>query len=130
MRAISERNSNFHVIMIENNLCTLYVKNNFFWQLFGKGFTLDILLKTIKTAKPDALVLGTHQYVQLSEYAGIFKTIDSNDLSSVTRILPAGSAVPAICEVKLKAKFPNLEYVFNVYGQTEAGLISIGTENG
>ena len=24
----------------------------------------------------------------------------------------------------------NLEYVFNVYGQTEAGLISIGTENG
>ena len=98
--------------------------------MFGDGFPLDILLQAIKKAKPDALILAPHIYVQLSEYNDIFKTVDPVDLSSVTKIAPAGSAVPAICEMKLKEKFSNLENVYNGYGQTESGMISIGTNNG
>jgi 4-coumarate--CoA ligase len=96
--------------------------------MFGKNFTLDILLNAVKKAQPKVLMLGAHHYVQLSEY-DIFKTVTKDDIACVTKIFPAGSAVPAICETKLKAMFHNLENVYNGYGQTESGLISIGDEN-
>ena len=98
--------------------------------MFGKQFTLDILLNAIKKAKPGVLMLGAHHYVQLSEHDfHASGEISTDDLLSVTKIFPAGSAVPAICEQKLKEKFPNLESVFNGYGQTECGMISIGKRN-
>lgn len=107
----------------------LYV-NLLIAQMFGKEFTLEVLLKAIKKAKPEVLMLGAHHYVQLSEYECFDSgQITPADLSTVTRIFPAGSAVPAICEERLKQKFPNLQSVFNGYGQTECGMISIGEEN-
>ena len=96
--------------------------------MFGKDFHLDILLKAVKKAQPESLWLGAHHYVELSEY-DIYKTITPSDVACVNKILPAGSAVPAICEKNLKQKFPNLTTIYNGYGQTEAGGISLGTEN-
>ena len=96
--------------------------------MFGKDFNLDILLNAIKTARPDTLILGAHHYVQLSEY-DVSKSVTMQDLGSVSKIFPAGSAVPAICEANLKRKFPSLIEVVNGYGQTEAGIISVGIDN-
>ena len=100
----------------------------FVFQMFGKDFNLDILLNAIKTARPDTVILGAHHYVQLSEY-DVSKTVTMQDLDSVSKIFPAGSAVPSICEANLKRKFPSLIEVVNGYGQTEAGIISVGIDN-
>ena len=63
-----------------------------------------------------------------SEY-DIFQTVTADDVATVEYIFPAGSAVPAVCEVKLMKMFPNMKHAYNGYGQTESGLVSIGKEN-
>ena len=59
----------------------------------------------------------------------MLQTVQTEDIATVEGILPAGSAVPGICEAKLKQMFPNLKIVFNIYGQTECGVVSLGKEN-
>lgn len=96
--------------------------------MFGADFKLEILLKAIKVAQPEALMLGAHHYVQLSE-CNVLDIVNADDVACVTKIFPAGSAVPAICQTNLKKSFKNLETVFNGYGQTETGIVSVGHEN-
>lgn len=96
--------------------------------MFGNDFHLEVLLKAIKVAQPEALMLGAHHYVQLSEY-NVLDIVSADDVACVTKIFPAGSAVPGICHANLKKKFENLEIVFNGYGQSETGIVSVGHDN-
>ena len=96
--------------------------------MFGKNFTLDILLNTILEAKPTTIALGTHHYVQLAE-SDILAKANPADLASVKFLAPAGAAVPQSCEQKFKDKFPNMIGVLNMYGQTESGVISTGVSS-
>ena len=93
--------------------------------MFGKDFTLQILLDTIVEVKPSTVALGAHHYVQLAE-SDILDDVEPENLDSVVTLFPAGSAVPSSCEIKIRAKFRNLQGVINGFGQTESGIASIG----
>ncbi len=66
-------------------------------------------MKTVKEAKPRALVLGTHHFVALSELDLSQTDIRKKDLSSVFWISPVGASVPAICKKNIRKVFPNLK---------------------
>ena len=78
--------------------------------MFGKGFQLEVLLNTITEVKPTSIALGTHHYVQLAE-SDILQQTDPEELKSVKLMLPAGAAVPSSCEIRVRAKFPNLSVI-------------------
>ena len=96
--------------------------------MFGSNFTLKLLLDVIREVKPNSADLGAHHYVQLAE-SDILDQVDPSELDTVQFLCPAGSAVPSSLQLRIKKKFRNLEGVMNCYGQTEAGLVSIGWEN-
>jgi hypothetical protein len=58
-------------------------QNLFLIQMFGPGFSLTLLMNTIKDVKPRSVLLGTHHYVQLSESALLQQT-DTKDLVSIS----------------------------------------------
>ena len=76
--------------------------------MFGKEFTLNILLDTIREVKPATVALGAHHYVQMAE-SDILQQIDPEDLDSVKLLFPAGSAVPSSCEIAIRQKFRSLQ---------------------
>ena len=92
--------------------------------MFGKGVTLKLILDAIAESKNKSISLGTHHYVQLSESKEL-EDYDSDLLDSVELLIPAGAAVPAICEINWKKKCRNLKTVLNGYGQTEAGILTL-----
>ena len=95
--------------------------------MFGSTFTIKLLLDVLREVKPNSADLGAHHYVQLAE-SDILEQVDPADLDTIQFLCPAGSAVPSSLQLRLKKKFKNLEGVMNCYGQTEAGIVSIGWE--
>jgi hypothetical protein len=75
--------------------------------MLGPGFSLSLLLDTIREVKPRGVALGTHHYVQLSE-SEILKEANPEDLSEVKLLMPSGAAVPSSCEQAIRQKFKNL----------------------
>ena len=96
--------------------------------MFGPTFTIKLLLDVLREVKPNSADLGAHHYVQLAE-SDILEQVDPADLDTIQFLCPAGSAVPSSLQLRLKKKFKNLKAVTNLYGQTEAGLVSIGYES-
>ena len=96
--------------------------------MFGSTFTLKLLLDVLQKVRPNSVNLGVHHYAQLAE-SDILEQVDPTGLDSVQYLCPVGSAVPSSLQLRLKKKFKNLKAVTNFYGQTEAGLVSIGYES-
>lgn len=95
------------------------------FQIFDKRFNLDLAIQTIVETQCSTLILLYHHYVQLSDAKEILDA-KADDLGSVELVMPAGAAVPASCEERLKSKMKNLKFVTNCYGSTETGLVTIG----
>ena len=95
--------------------------------MFGSTDTLKLLVDVLQEVKPNSVNLGVHHYAQLAE-SDILEQVDPADLDTIQFLCPAGSAVPSSLQLRLKKKFKNLEGVMNCYGQTEAGIVSIGWE--
>lgn len=72
-----------------------------------------------------SIQLGSHQYVGLAESEDL-QAFDSEKLAGVLRLIPVGTSVPSTCGKVLQAKFPNLQQLMNVYGQTETGMLTSG----
>ena len=102
-----------------------FIRNRTF-QLHGKGFTLESLLEYVKRYRPSFLILGSHHYVQLSEYDLAFSKMSPSDLNSVKLITASGSAVPPICKHKLRKNFPLSALHVQGYGLTETYLVTGG----
>ena len=66
-------------------------------QVLGQGFSLKVLLENVKDHRPSSMVVGSHHYVQLSEFDLSTTKITCADLRSVKSITPSGAAVPSIC---------------------------------
>ena len=96
--------------------------------MFGSTDTLKLLVDVLQEVKPNSVNLGVHHYAQLAE-SDILEQVDPNGLDSVQYLCPVGSAVPSSLQLRLEKKFKNLKAVTNFYGQTEAGLVSIGYES-
>ena len=96
--------------------------------MFGSTDTLKLLVDVLQEVKPKSVNLGVHHYAQLAE-SDILEQVDPTGLDSVQYLCPVGSAVPSSLQLRLKKKFKNLKAVTNFYGQTEAGLVSIGYES-
>ena len=86
------------------------------------------MVNVIKEVKPSTVALGAHHYVQLAE-SDILDQVDPNDLDSIKKLAPTGSAVPSSCEKRILKKFRNLQGILNAYGQTESGIVSAGLPN-
>ena len=71
-------------------------------------------------------MLGTHHYVQLSEFDLSTTGLSPDSLKSVKVVIPVGAAVPDICRAKLKKIFPYSVWYMKIYGQSEAGVVSQG----
>ena len=93
------------------------------------NFTLEKALTSIQKSKPMVLLLGTHHYVQMSEYDLSKSQITCQDLRSVKAIVPLGAAVPASCRKGLAKLFPLLAFIPEGYGQTECGVVVIGFQD-
>ena len=66
--------------------------------MLGRGFGLEVVLENVRDHRPTSVVVGSHHYVQLSEFDLSATTkISSGDLNSVKSITPSGAAVPSIC---------------------------------
>ena len=117
----------FHIGGCIQNLLNL-LQGSTCTYLFGEGLTLEVLLGRIKEFRPAVIIVGTHHYVQLSEFD--LKTTDYklSDFNSVRVIVPSGAAVPAICSTKLRKIFRMSAWYFNGYGQTETYGLSGGFE--
>ena len=74
----------------------------------GPSFTLQKMLEAIRDEKPQSMVIGSHQFVQMSEMDFSLTGLNKQDLSSILLAVPVGANVPAICFEKLKNIFPNL----------------------
>jgi len=109
----------------------------------SKSFkTLD-LFYAIKEWQPSQIMIQTHYYVQLSELPQFLQS-DPKDFDCVQIVMPTGAAVPEICKSVFETKMLNmkvdhiihmqyiftltnteLKALFNGYGQTEQGVISL-----
>ena len=90
---------------------------------------MKAVLECVKRHRPSLLIVGSHHYVQLSEYDLSSSKISKNDLKSVKVIIASGSAVPAICKDKLKKNmFPLSAFHVQGYGQTETYVLTIGLQ--
>ena len=92
--------------------------------MFGEGITLKMILDAMAQSKNKSVSIGTHHYVQLSESKEL-EEYPSEELDQVEMLIPAGAAVPEICEIAWKEKCPNLKVIVNGYGQTEAGILTV-----
>ena len=81
--------------------------------MFGNGFKLDMLVKTIKKEKPKQISIGTHHYVQLAE-TNILDDMDPKDLDSIQLVVPTGAAVPLAIQKRLKKKMRNLKVFYEL----------------
>jgi len=95
-----------------------------YYHMFGDGFKLEHLFRTILEQKPRQVTLGTHHYVELAE-SRMLAEADEEALGSLELLTPAGAAVPRSCEAKWKAKCKNLTTILNVYGQSEVGIVTM-----
>ena len=110
-----------------NSPTTVYYFNKITsFKLHGKGLTLVALLEAVKRCRPSFLILGSHHYVQLSEFDLSSTKVSSNDLNSVKAIVANGSAVPPICKHKLRKIFPLSALHLHGYGQTETYVFTVG----
>ena len=87
---------------------------------------MQALLEAVKACRPSFLVLGSHHYVQLSEFDLSSTKVSSSDLNSVKLITANGSAVPPICKHKLRKIFPLSALHLQGYGQTETFVVTVG----
>ena len=87
---------------------------------------MEALIKAVKACRPSFLVLGSHHYVQLSEFDLSSTKVSSSDLNSVVLITANGSAVPPICKHKLRKIFPLSALHLQGYGQTETYVVTVG----
>ena len=99
------------------------------FQAQGENFTLEKALSCIRDTRPGVLLLGTHHYVQLSEYDISRSKISSQELKSVKSIVPLGAAVPSSCREGLTKMFPLTAFITEGYGQTECGVIVTGFQD-
>ena len=72
--------------------------------MFGQGFSLSLLIETIKEVQPQTVILGTHHYLQLSESALLQQT-DPKNVESVKLMIPVGAAAPSCCQPKIQKVF-------------------------
>ena len=75
------------------------------------------------------LLIGTHHYVQLSEYDMSRSQVSPQDLKSVKAIVPTGAAVPSSCREGLAKMFPLMAFILEGYGQTECGGVTGGFQD-
>ena len=75
------------------------------------------------------LLIGTHHYVQLSEYDMRRSQVSPQDLKSVKAIVPTGAAVPSSCRDGLAKMFPLMAFILEGYGQTETGGVTGGFQD-
>ena len=90
----------FHTLFVQQliNITTSVQQNTQSCvQVLGQGFSLRVLLENVKDHRPSSMVVGSHHYVQLSEFELSTTKITCADLRSVKSITPSGAAVPSIC---------------------------------
>ena len=80
----------------------------------------------MKETKPSMVLLGSHHYVQLSEFNIDKSQVFPHELKSVKGIVPLGAAVPSSCRDNLRKIFPLALFIVEGYGQTEAGVMVTG----
>ena len=68
--------------------------------MLGRGFSLEVVLQKVRQHRPTSMVVGSHHYVQLSEFDLSTTKISSSDLKSVKALTPSGAAVPPICRLE------------------------------
>ena len=112
-------------LLIANCSCNYLICSAPF-KLHGERLTLEALLEAVKACRPSFLVLGSHHYVQLSEFDLSSTKVSSSDLNSVKLITANGSAVPPSCKHKLRKIFPLSALHLQGYGQTETYVVTVG----
>ena len=65
-------------------------------------FSLGRLLSVAKNTRPDAIIMGSHHYVQLSEFDIQKEFLEPGDFNSVKFVAASGAAVPGSCKEKLQ----------------------------
>ena len=74
----------------------------------GEGATITKILEVAKEVKPACMILGSHQFVQMSNIDFESTGLKKNDLESVLWITPVGASVPPITSRNIKKIFPNM----------------------
>ena len=74
------------------------------------------------------MILGSHHYVQLSEFNLAGTGFNSSDFLSVKALAASGAAVPDVCKERLQKTFPRSVGYVNGYGQTENGIAITGLQ--
>ena len=119
----------FHLVGCMSNISNLMFgfEGTF---LSGKGFNLQLILARTKQLQPTCLALGSHHYVQLSEVeVENFGYHPAQDFNCVKRLCPIGSAIPTTIIERMSKMFPNSINAIT-YGQTEVGVMVVGTHLG
>jgi hypothetical protein len=76
--------------------------------LAGEGATVTKVLEVTKEVKPACIILGSHQFVQMSGIDFESTGLKKNDLGSILWITPVGASVPPITSRNIKKLFPNM----------------------
>ena len=74
----------------------------------GEGDTITKILEVTKEVKPACMILGSHQFVQISSMEFESTGLQKTDLASVLWITPVGASVPPITSRNIKKMFPNM----------------------
>jgi len=116
----------FHVGGFYTGLMAMLKRQTYF-HMFGKGLTFTMILDAMAEAKCNQCSIGTHHYVQMST-SDEFLNYDSDKLSYMQTLLPAGAAVPEACAETWFKKMPNLKFILNAYGQSEMGIMCLSAD--
>ena len=91
-------------------------------------FSLGRLLSVAKNTRPDAIIMGSHHYVQLSEFDIQKEFLEPGDFNSVKFVAASGAAVSGSCKEKLQKIFRHSVAYVDGYGQSENGIVSAGLQ--